>query len=157
MNNVSSKELIDLYVDRKLSRQDEQKLFEALASDEQLRAYFRNRFMLRTALVQESEEIASAAEKNLFAAIAAEQFSGMRRAETRLSLPQQQNNFRIGNAFAYALALILVIITTVVFTQMSSYKSEVQSLHQKVSDQSRTIEMMYNSMPPITVRPIENN
>lgn len=157
MNNVSSKELIDLYVDRKLSRQDEQKLFEALAGDEQLRTYFRNRFMLRTALVQESEEIASQAEKNLFAAIAAEQFSGMRRAETLHSLSQPQNNFRLRNAFAYALAIILVIVTTVMFTQMSSYKNEVQLLHQKVSDQNRTIEMMYNSLPPITVRPIENN
>jgi hypothetical protein len=61
------------------------------------------------------------------------------------------------SAITYAAAIILLFLSGYLFLKVSSYQERVENLSQQMMIQSKTIQMLYNSLPGIEVRATFDN
>ena len=118
-----------------------------LASDQSARDYFKQLSVIRNAVDDSAEDFPAELEERILRSIG----SKTSRRSGFFS------NIRIFSAISYAAAIILLFLSGYLFFKVSNYQERVDNLSQQMIIQSRTIEMLYNSLPGIEVRATFDN
>jgi hypothetical protein len=64
---------------------------------------------------------------------------------------------RIFSSISYAVALLLIILSGYLFMKVSAYEEKVDILSTQMIFQSKTIQMLFNSLPSVEVRASSDN
>jgi len=135
-------EMINLYFDGELDKSKEVILFSLLSGDQNARDYFKQLSVIRDAVNDSMEDFPSELEERILRSIGSK----------TLKRSGFYSNIRIFSAISYAAAMILLFLSGYLFFKVSGYQERVDNLSQQMIIQSRTIEMLYNSLPGIEVR-----
>ena len=140
-------EMINLYFDGELEKNQEVNLFTLLASDQRARDYFKQFSILRNAVDNSSEVFPSELEERI-----------LRSVGSKVSAKSGIfSNIKIFSSISYAAALILLFLSGYLFFKVSNYQERVDDLSQQMIIQSQTIQMLYNSLPGVEVRATIDN
>ncbi|NWF89389.1 MAG: hypothetical protein HXY50_07980 [Ignavibacteriaceae bacterium] len=139
--------MINLYFDGKLSKSEEVNLFSLLAINQSGRDYFKQLGLIRNAVENSTEEFPFELEERILRSVGSK--SSVK--------PTFFSNIRIFSAISYAAAIIMLILSGYLFLKISNYQQKVDNLSQQVMIQSKTIQMLYNSLPGIEVRATFDN
>ena len=140
-------EMINLYFDGELEKSKEVNLFSVLASDQTARDYFKQLSVIRNAVDNTSEDFPSDLEERILRSVGS-------LSSTRSGF---FSNIKIFSVISYAAALILLFLSGYLFFKVSNYQERVDNLSQQMFIQSRTIQMLYNSLPGVEVRATFDN
>ena len=134
-------EMINLYFDGELEKSKEVNLFTLLASDQSARDYFKQLSLIRNAVDNDTEDFPAELEERI-----------LRSVGQRASVKSRMfADSRIFSAISYAAALILLFLSGYLFMRMSTYQDKFDTLSEQVNMQTRTIQMLYNSLPTTEV------
>jgi hypothetical protein len=134
-------EMIDLYFDGELVKSEEASLFSLLANDQSARDYFKQLSLVRNAVENDAEEFPLELEERI-----------LRSVGSKISSKSGMfSNTRIFSAISYAAAVVLLVLSGYLFLKVSSYQERVDNLSQQMMYQTRTIQMLYNSLPGVDV------
>jgi len=147
MDDEKNFELINKYFDGELEKGEEMLLFAQLSSSDEGRKYFKQLNKVRAAVDDSIEEFPEELEENILRSIG--------------KLPVRKTGFfnthTIATSISYAFALILIVISGYLLFEVKDYQHKVERLSGRMIKQSRTIEMLYNSLPEIQVKASSNN
>jgi hypothetical protein len=147
MSNNKTIEMINLYFDGELAKSEEASLFSLLASDQTARDYFKQISVIRNAVDNDTEDFPAELEERILRSVGS-------KAVARTGM---FSNIKIFSAIAYAAALILLFLSGYLFFKVSNYQERVDNLSQQMIIQSKTIQMLYNSLPGVEVRATFDN
>lgn len=139
MLNNELREMIDLYFDNEMKKENETVLFEMLAQSTEAREYFSNLHRL-------SKEI-SAADIEFPAVLEEKIFNSLKEKKNTGSFL----NYRVTRVMAYAAVIVIIIAGLFIFNEASHYRKELITLNKKISNQNETIQQLYNSIPSAVV------
>ncbi len=146
-NNLNLTDMINSYFDGELSKKDEPALFSMMSADEESRDYFRNLHLLRSGVELSEEDFPDSLDNKILMSVAAKPAAPVRNNR------YQQWMFPAAGAFAIVFALIAFFL----MNELQSYRMSLIQLDEKIKTQNQTIEMLYNSFPVVTVKPVINN
>ena len=144
-NKIS--ELINLYFDGELAKSEEANLFSLLASDQSARNYFKQISLIRNAVDNDTEDFPSELEERILRSV------GSKASEKT----EIFSKIKIFSAISYAAALILLFLSGYLFFKVSNYQGRVNNLSEQMMMQTKTIQMLYNSLPGVEVRATYDN
>ena len=147
MNDGKTIDLINLYFDGELAKSEEAKLFSLLASDQTARDYFKQLSVIRNVVDNSAEDFPAELEERILRSVGSKAA-----AKTGIF-----SNIKIFSAISYAAALILLFLSGYLFFRVSNYQERVDNLSQQMIIQSKTIQMLYNSIPGVEVRATIDN
>jgi len=139
--------MINLYFDGELNKGEEANLFSLLASDQSARNYFKQLSVIRNAVDNSAEDFPLELEERILRSVGSKTST-----ESGFS-----SKIKIFSAISYAVALILLFLSGYLFFKISNYQERVENLSQQMMIQSKTIQMLYNSLPGIEVRATFDN
>jgi hypothetical protein len=143
MNSNELKEMIELYADNELEKNEHAALFTALSADDRAREYFFNLNYLKNAIEKDIVPFPAEVEERIF--------SSLSNAEK-----QHVNVFGKNRTIKYILATaaaLFIIISTFLFNELRIYKNQVDTMNEQISLQNRTIDLILNnSLPPAEIR-----
>ncbi len=140
-------EIINAYFDGELEKGQEPLLFTQLSLNSEAREYFKQLNKIKAAVEESVEDFPEELDERI-----------LRSAGT--SMPQKSMLFlgiKIFRAIPYAAAIVLLFLSGYLFFRVSSFQERVDNLSQHVTLQSKTIQMLYNSLPGIEVRATFDN
>jgi hypothetical protein len=140
-------EMISLYFDGELEKSKEVILFTMLSSDQTARDYFKQLGVIRNAIDNSTEDLPVELEERILRSV------GLK-ASTKSGF---FSNIKIFSAISYAAALILLFLSGYLFFKVSNYQERVDNLSQQMIYQTKTIQMLYNSLPGVEVRATFDN
>lgn len=141
MKDEKLMENINLYFDDELEKGEEVNLFSLLASDQSGRDYFRKLSLIRNAVDISTEELPSELEERILRSLVA-------KSSARIGI---FSNNKIFSSISYVVALILLFLSGYLFFKVSSFQDRVDNLSGQIINQSKTIQMLYNSLPVVEV------
>ena len=140
MSTDEIKKLINEYFDDEIKKEEEVFLFTTLSQDEAAREYFKKMNLLKTSLDEVKEEFPLELEERIYYSL-----------EDKV---QKENNFfNYRNLFAmasYAIAIILLVTSTVLFFKVEEYKKDMDNAVNVISAKSETIELLLQNTLPTT-------
>ena len=139
--------MINLYFDGELEKSEEINLFSLLANDKTGREYFKQLSLIRNVVENSTEELPADLEERILRSVGSK---SNQKTGWFLSI-------KIFSAITYAAALILLFLSGYLFFRVTSYQEEIDNLSQQMMIQSRTIQMLYNSLPGVEVRATFDN
>ena len=147
MDDEKILEMVNKYFDGELQKGEEMLLFTRLSSSDEGRKYFKQLNRIRSAVDDSIEEFPEELEEDILRSIskASAKKSGFFTTHT------------IVTSISYAVALILIIISGYLLSEVKGYQEKVEKLSGRMIKQSQTIEMLYNSLPEIQVKASSNN
>lgn len=140
-------ELINLYFDGELDKQQEINLFGLLSQDQSARDYFKQLSLIRNAVNNSEEDFPSELEERILRSVGSKSFSKK----------NIFSNVKIFSVISYAAALILLFLSAYLFFKVSNYQERVDNLSEQMMMQTKTIQMLYNSLPGVEVRATFDN
>ncbi|MBK7632584.1 MAG: hypothetical protein IPJ23_18180 [Ignavibacteriales bacterium] len=140
-------EMINFYFDGELAKSKEVNLFSLLASDQNARDYFKQLSIIRNAVDSDIEDVPVELEERILRSVGS-------KTSARTGI---FSNIKIFSAISYAAALILLFLSGYLFFKVSNYQERVDNLSQQMIYQSKTIQMLYNSLPSVEVRATFDN
>ncbi|MFZ2323106.1 MAG: hypothetical protein WAV89_05345 [Ignavibacteriaceae bacterium] len=147
MNDNKLLEMINAYFDGELDKNKEVDLFSLLAKDQSARYYFKQLSLIRNTVDNSKEDFPSDLEERILRSV------GSKSAAKTGML----SNIKIFSAISYAAALILLFLSGYLFFKVSNYQERVDNLSQQMMMQTKTIQMLYNSLPGVEVRATYDN
>ncbi|MFZ0454291.1 MAG: hypothetical protein WCE54_22025 [Ignavibacteriaceae bacterium] len=147
MDDEKNFELINKYFDGELEKGEEIFLFSRLSSSDEGRKYFKQINRIRAAVDDSMEEFPEELEENILRSI----------GKVHVIKTGFFNTHTIATSISYAFALILIVISGYLLFEVKDYQHKVERLSGRMIKQSRTIEMLYNSLPEIQVKASSNN
>ena len=141
MKDEKLMENIHLYFDDELEKGEEVNLFSLLASDQSGRDYFRQLSLIRNAVDISTEELPSELEERILRSLVA-------KSSARIGI---FSNNKIFSSISYAVTLILLFLSGYLFFKVSNYQERVDNLSGQIINHSKTIQMLYNSLPVVEV------
>ena len=146
MNNNKLLEMINIYFDGELEKSREVTLFYLLASDQSAREYFKQLSIIRNAVDNSVEDLPSELEERI-----------LRSVGSKTSAKSGFfSHIKIFSAISYAAALILLFLSSYLFFKVSNYQERVDNLSQQMIIQSKTIDLLFNSLPSVEIRATTN-
>ena len=139
--------MINLYFDGELNKGEEVNLFSLLASDQSARNYFKQLSVIRNAVDNSAEDFPLELEERILRSVGS-------KTSTESGF---FSKIKISSAISYAAALILLFLSGYLFFKVSNYQERVENLSQQMMIQSKTIQMLYNSLPGVEVRATFDN
>ena len=140
-------ELINLYFDGELDKQQEINLFGLLSQDQSARDYFKQLSLIRNAVNNSEEDFPAELEERILRSVGS-------KASDKTGI---FSKVKIFSAISYAAALILLFLSAYLFFKVSNYQERVDNLSEQMMMQTKTIQMLYNSLPGIEVRSTIDN
>lgn len=137
---------INEFADGELDHQDEIFLFEQLAVDVDARNYFRKINLVRNELENSDKEFPSSLEKKILRKIQ--------------PTPDKSYIFKyagFAGALTAVILIVLLVISLFLLSEVSDYRHEINSVKDQLNTQNKTIEALYNSLPPVDVRAVYSN
>ena len=132
------------FLENELIKEDQKLLFSHLGECEVCRDYFSAAALLNSTIVEE---------KNLFPEFLDE--------EILSKLPKEKSftfegffTVKIPAYFAYALVAIVILLSLTLLNEVTQYKHELHQTAQQLKEQKRTVELLFNSLPPVEVHPV---
>ena len=147
MNDNKLLEMINAYFDGELDKNKEVDLFSLLAKNQSARDYFKQLSLIRNTVDNSKEDFPFELEERILRSVGS-------KTTQRTGL---FSHIKIFSAISYAAALILLFISGYLFFKISNYQERVDNLSQQMMYQSRTIQMLYNSLPGVEVRATYDN
>ena len=147
MSENKIKELINLYFDGELAKSEEANLFSLLASDQSARNYFKQISLIRNAVDNDTEDFPSELEERILRSVGS-------KASEKTGI---FSKIKIFSAISYAAALILLFLSGYLFFKVSNYQGRVNNLSEQMMMQTKTIQMLYNSLPGVEVNATYDN
>ncbi|MBI1937547.1 MAG: hypothetical protein HYS25_05430 [Ignavibacteriales bacterium] len=138
--------MIDKYFDGELEKQKEAFLFIELSRDEFAREYFKQMNSLKTAAETSSEEFPQHLEEKILRSV-------INKKET----PAIFGSRKIFTAVSYTLTIAMLVISFFLYNQTRNYQSSIESINWQIDMQSRIIQTLMNSLPPVEVNPKYEN
>lgn len=134
-------EMIDLYFDGELEKLSEPFLFSSLALDAEAREYFMRLSKIKSALKIAEEDFPATLDMRVMKAVSAS--SAVKERKTGFGyLPQ---------VLGYSFAALLIIVSLFMFLEVRQYRKELQTTVVKIEEQSKTINLLINSLPPVEI------
>ncbi|MBK7227784.1 MAG: hypothetical protein IPH97_02655 [Ignavibacteriales bacterium] len=140
-------EMINLYFDGELEKSKEVDFFNMLASDQTARDYFKQLSVIRNAVDNSIEDFPAELEERILRSVGS-------KAATKAGV---FSNIKIFSVISYAAALILLFLSGYLFIKVSNYQERVDNLSEQMMMQTKTIQMLYNSLPGVEVRSTIDN
>lgn len=138
--------MINEYFDGELDKKSEVSLFVLLSQNDDAREYFKSLNVLETTVNETLEEFPIELEERILKSIAKKPVkSGF------------FSNIKILPAIPYATMLVLLFLSGYLFFKVSSYQEKVDNLSKQMMFQSRTIHLLYNSLPGVEVQAAFDN
>ena len=147
MSENKLEEMINLYFDGELEKSKEVNLFSLLSGDPTARDYFKQLSVIRNAVDNSSEDFPAELEERILRSVGS-------KAETKTGI---FSKLKIYSAISYAAALILLFLSGYLFFKVSNYQDRVDNLSDQMMMQTKTIQMLYNSLPGVEVRATYDN
>lgn len=141
MKDNKLEEMINSYLDGELERSRESFLFTQLAGNDEAKEYFKHLSNIKSVVEGSFEEFSEELDARILKSINSENSSGIKIFSRQ----------RVFIGISIAASILLLIISSYLFFYISSYSEKVDELSRKVIIQSRTIEMLYNSLPAVEV------
>jgi hypothetical protein len=135
-------EMINLYFDGELEKSKEASLFSLLASDQTARDYFKQLSVIINTVDNSAEDFPAELEERILRSVGSKAV-----AKTGMF-----SNIKIFSAVSYAAALVLLFLSGYLFFKVSNYQERVDNLSEQMMMQTKTIQMLYNSLPGVEVR-----
>lgn len=139
--------MINLFFDGELNKSEEVSLFSLLAADQSGRDYFKQLSLIRNAVENSGEKFPVELEERILRLV------GTKQSRKQTFFP----NIKIFSGITYAAAVILLLLSGYLFLKLTNYQEKVDSISQQMMIQSRTIQMLYNSLPGVEVRATFDN
>ncbi len=139
-------EMINLYFDGELAKSEEVSLFSLLAGDQNARDYFKQLSIIRNAVDSDIEDVPVELEERILRSVGSNK-------SVRTGI---FSNIKIFSAISYAAALILLFLSGYLFFKVSNYQERVDNLSQQMIYQSKTIDLLLNSLPSVEIRASTN-
>lgn len=136
--NYEIENLINLYLDGELEKDKEQTLFDQLAKNEEARDSFKQLRNLKLELQHTMEEYPVSLERKIFSSIQYE----------KNKTPWYRQLFPI---ISYSFAVILLLVSLLLYFEMREFKSEIQLASHQIIDQQKTINLLINSLSPVEI------
>ena len=135
-------EMIDNYFDGELTREEEVLLFSSLLQNQEAREYFKQMNFLKNALSGTMEDVPLEVDEKVFDSI------------QKIDAKKEKKFFshKFFPVVAYAVTIILFVISIFLFSRTNDYENKVDNLMQAVSKQNETIELLFNSLPALEVK-----
>lgn len=140
-------EMINLYFDGELEKSKEINLFSLLASDQTARDYFKQLSLIRNAVDNDAEDIPAELEERILRSVGS-------KATVQTGM---FSDIKIFSAVSYVAAIILLFLSGYLFFKVSNYQERVDNLSEQMMIQTKTIQMLYNSLPGVEVRATFDN
>ena len=140
-------ELINLYFDGELDKQQEINLFGLLSQDQSARDYFKQLSLIRNAVNNSEEDFPAELEERILRSVGS-------KASDKTGI---FSKVKIFSVISYAAALILLFLSAYLFFKVSNYQERVDNLSEQMMMQTKTIQMLYNSLPGVEVRATFDN
>ena len=147
MSEKKITEMINLYFDGELAKGEEANLFSLLASDQTARDYFKQLSVIRNAVDNSAEDFPAELEERILRSVGSKAA-----AKTGMF-----SSIKIFSAVSYAAALVLLFLSGYLFFKVSNYQERVDNLSEQMMMQTKTIQMLYNSLPGVEVRATFDN
>ena len=147
MENKKLREMINAYFDGELEKGQEPLLFTQLSLSSEAREHFKQLNKIKAAVDELFEEFPEELDERILRSI----------GSTAVSKPNFFSNFKMFTAIPYATAMILFFLSGYLFFKVISFQERVDNLSQHITVQSRTIEMLYHSLPGVEVRETLHN
>lgn len=141
MNNNKIIELINLYFDDELDKGREAFLFTELSQSAEGREYFKQLSRIKTSIDELLVDFPEEMDERILRSVSST-------SEKKFSFFTGQRLFA---SVSYAVALILLFLSGYLFFKVSSFQDRVDSLSGEIINQSKTIQMLYNSLPVVEV------
>ncbi len=140
-------EIINRYFDGELVKGEETLLFTQLSLSDEGRKYFKQLNRIRAAVDDSIEEFPEEVERDILRTV----------GSATVKKPRFFTSHTIVTSISYTVALILIIISGYLLSEVKGYQDKVEKLSGRMIKQSQTIEMLYNSLPEIQVKASSNN
>lgn len=130
-------ELINLYFDGELDKGREAFLFTELSQSPEGREYFKQLSRIKTSIDESLEDFPEELDERILRSVS-------RTSENKFSFFTGQRLFA---SVSYAVAVLLIVLSGYLFMKVSTYQEKVDNLSQQMNFQTKTIQMLYNSLP----------
>jgi hypothetical protein len=118
-----------------------------LASYQSARDYFKQLSLIRNAVDNDAEDFPAELEERILRSVGS-------KASEKTGI---FSKVKIFSAISYAAALILLFLSGYLFFKVSNYQERVDNLSEQMMMQTKTIQMLYNSLPGVEVRATYDN
>jgi hypothetical protein len=142
MNTEELKDLVHLYFDGELEKSKEALLFTSLSRNEDAREYFKSMNLLRKTIHKTESELPRDLEERILRSV----------GKASVKLPGFFTGQRILSSVSLGIVLLLIILSGYLFMKVSAYEERIEGISNHVILQSKTIRMLYNSLPGIEIR-----
>jgi predicted anti-sigma-YlaC factor YlaD len=139
------KELLQAYHDNELEKGRETFLFTHLSECEDCRSYFKTINLISSNI--QKEEFPLKLEERILNSIKENAGKRENRFFKRIVVP----------AVAYSAAVIFIVLSLFLYNGLKDSQNELNSLNRQVRSQARTIELLFNCLPPTVVESSYNN
>jgi hypothetical protein len=126
--------MIGEYFDGELEKSKEQNLFISLSADERARNYFRQNRLLKSVTSEIQEPFPEEVEKKIL-------------SKTVLNGRNKFLSHRMRTVLAYAAIIVLFCTSLFFYSQVRTYKEDINQVHLDIHKQNRTIQILLNSLP----------
>jgi len=140
-------EVINAYFDGELEKGQEPLLFTQLSLNSEAREYFKQLNKIKAAVEESVEDFPEELDERILRSIGS-------------SVPERSwliSSIKTFRAIPYAAAIVLLFLSGYLFFKVTSFQERVDNLSQHVNLQTKTIQMLYNSLPGIEVRATFDN
>jgi hypothetical protein len=141
MSNNKITELINLYFDGELDKSREALLFTELSQSAEGREYFKQLSRIKTSIDEALEDFPEELDERILRSVS-------RTSEKKFSFFTGQRLFA---SVSYAVAVLLIVLSGYLFMKVSTYQEKVDNLSQQMNFQTKTIQMLFNSLPGVEV------
>ena len=141
MSNNKIIELINLYFDGELDKGKEAFLFTELSQSSEGREYFKQLSRIKTSIDESLEDFPEELDERILRSVS-------RTSEKKFSFFTGQRLFA---SVSYAVAVVLIILSGYLFMKVSTYQEKVDTLSKQMNFQTKTIQMLFNSLPGVEV------
>lgn len=147
MNNKKTLEMINLYFDGELEKNKEVNLFTLLASDQSARDYFKQLSVIRNTIANSTEDLPEELEERILRSVGS-------KASDKTGI---FSKVKIFSTISYAAAVILLFLSGYLFFKVSNYQERVDKLTEQIMIQTKTVQLLFNSLPVVEVRSTFDN
>ncbi len=146
MEHKKTLEMINLYFDGELNKEDEAYLFSSISSNEEGREYFKTMTTLKESHRISEKGYPQTLEEKILKGISFNQ-------EAKSKLPERY--FFIPKKVVYAFTTIIILFTFFIYSEYSINQEKIKMHAEQVEQQTEMINLLMNSLPQAEVRGVE--
>ena len=134
------------FFENELKKEDRKLLFSHLGECEACRDYFSAAALLNSTIVEDKNLFPESLDEEIFS-----------------KLPKEKSftfasffTVKIPAYLAYTLVAIVILLSLTLLNEVNKYRNELLQTSAQLKEQSKTIELLYNCLPPVEVHPVKN-